>query len=51
MPLVGVDEAGARAKAAELVRLLREQPWEPPLTKLPVTAAIGDKRTNKNTKI
>ncbi len=47
VPLVGVDEAGARAKAAELVRLLREQPWEPPLTKLPVTAAIGDKRTDE----
>jgi GGDEF domain-containing protein len=46
--LVGTDEASARAKATELVRLVRDQPWEPPLTKITLTAGIGEKRAEES---
>jgi len=47
VPLVGVDEAGARTHATGLVKLVRDQPWEPPLTKVTVTAGIGEKRVEE----
>jgi len=48
VPLVGSEEDEVRATAAELMRLVREQPWEDPLTKVTLTAGIGEKRSDES---
>ena len=44
IPVLGVDEAGARAEAQRLIDALQDHPWEPPVRRLTMTAAIGDKK-------
>ena len=48
VPILGVDEPGARAEAQRLIDALHDHPWEPPIGKLSMTAAIGAKKADES---
>jgi len=48
VPVLGVDEAGARDEAQRIIDVLHDHPWEPPVRKLTMTAAIGDKEPEED---